>query len=311
MQDHAFTARAELVASTPDAGFVAGCSVAPFLGALRTRKVGGSLLGLWRLEKLLEVAVLREDIGERLLHNIVGGCVYESGILIDLSAMVSSSRTEALMWRVWVTSSSGMSVLLHRSWNQAIFLRAIMLCTVCAISRARAEQSAGGNLKAAADFKHRDYVIDRNAFDQPKSGRCNIDGALSVVERIGFIGAARSQRSGQLRGILFVGKLVQTQAQSPSECCAYRDVVAAPLRWTEARDSPLEYQAESLRDSEMASLGYSTATGYAGTYFRFRKPGRAAPGFGRCKRDRRRSRGDQLERLSCRSKSKPATRQSA
>jgi hypothetical protein len=30
------------------------------------------------------VAVLREDIVERLVHNIVCGCVDESGVLIDL-----------------------------------------------------------------------------------------------------------------------------------------------------------------------------------------------------------------------------------
>src|SRR5664279_1161219 len=45
---------------------------------------GSDLVGLWRLQKVLKVAVLREDIVERLVHHIVGGCVDESGVLIDL-----------------------------------------------------------------------------------------------------------------------------------------------------------------------------------------------------------------------------------
>ena len=48
----------------------------------------------------------------------------------------------------------------------------------------------GGNLKAAADFKHGDHVVDGNALIQPKAGRGYIDGALGVVERIGFVSAA-------------------------------------------------------------------------------------------------------------------------
>ena len=43
-----------------------------------------NLLGLRRLEEVLEVTVLREDIVQRLVHNIVGGCVDEGGVLIDL-----------------------------------------------------------------------------------------------------------------------------------------------------------------------------------------------------------------------------------
>jgi hypothetical protein len=39
---------------------------------------------LWRLQKVLKVAVFREDIVESLVHHIVGGCVDKSGILIDL-----------------------------------------------------------------------------------------------------------------------------------------------------------------------------------------------------------------------------------
>ena len=57
-QDHAFTARTEGVDSTPATSFFAGSSAAPLLGPLRTRKVGRNLLGLRRLEEVLEVTVL-------------------------------------------------------------------------------------------------------------------------------------------------------------------------------------------------------------------------------------------------------------
>src|SRR5258708_29180208 len=43
----------------------------------------GNLLGVWRLQEVLEVTVFREDIIERLIHNIVGGCVHQGGVLID------------------------------------------------------------------------------------------------------------------------------------------------------------------------------------------------------------------------------------
>ncbi len=45
---------------------------------------GSNLFGLRRLEEVLEVTVLRENIVERLINNIIGGCVHESGVLIDL-----------------------------------------------------------------------------------------------------------------------------------------------------------------------------------------------------------------------------------
>src|SRR5271157_1814372 len=55
-----------------------------FIWAFTDAQRRGDLLGLWRLQKVLEVAVLREDIVERLVDHIVGGCVDESGVLIDL-----------------------------------------------------------------------------------------------------------------------------------------------------------------------------------------------------------------------------------
>jgi hypothetical protein len=39
---------------------------------------------LWRLQEVLEVTVFRKDIAERLLYDIVGASVNESGVLIDL-----------------------------------------------------------------------------------------------------------------------------------------------------------------------------------------------------------------------------------
>src|SRR5208282_4870033 len=54
-----------------------------------------NLLGLRRLEKVLEVTVFREDIIERLIDNIVGGCVDKGGILIDLRRgdLIESDRS--------------------------------------------------------------------------------------------------------------------------------------------------------------------------------------------------------------------------
>jgi hypothetical protein len=84
MQDHAFTVRTEAVDSTPATSFLESCSAAPLAGPLRTRNAGGNLLGVWRLQEVLEVTVFGEDIIEGLIHNIVGGCVDEGGVLIDL-----------------------------------------------------------------------------------------------------------------------------------------------------------------------------------------------------------------------------------
>ena len=85
----------------------------------------------------------------------------------------------------------------------------------------------GGNLEAAADFKHRDNVLYRNAFDEPKSGRCDIHGSLRVVERIRLIGAARSQLSRELRGVLSMGKFdAEPMPNRVRNWCAYRDAFA-------------------------------------------------------------------------------------
>jgi len=84
MRDHAFTARTEAADSTPATSFFAGCSAAPIGRAFTDTQHRGNLLGVCRLQEILEVTVFREDIIERLIHNIVGGCVDEGGVLIDL-----------------------------------------------------------------------------------------------------------------------------------------------------------------------------------------------------------------------------------
>ena len=58
----------------------------------------------------------------------------------------------------------------------------------------------------AADFKHGDHVVDGDRLAEPKAGRGDIDSALGVVERIGFVGAARSKLASQLRGVHIVCK---------------------------------------------------------------------------------------------------------
>jgi hypothetical protein len=81
---HAFTARTEAVDSTPATSFLAGFLAAPLAGPFTDTQHRGNLLSLWRLQEVLEVTVFREDIIERLIQNIVGGCVDEGGVLIDL-----------------------------------------------------------------------------------------------------------------------------------------------------------------------------------------------------------------------------------
>jgi transposase len=56
---------------------------------------------------------------------------------------------------------------------------------------------------------HRDNLIYRNAFDEPKPSRRNVNRPLSVIKRIGLIGAARSELARELRGVLSTGKLMQ------------------------------------------------------------------------------------------------------
>jgi hypothetical protein len=48
-----------------------------------------------RLQKVLKVAAFREDIVDGLVYHIVGGCVDESGILIDLlgGELVQSNKS--------------------------------------------------------------------------------------------------------------------------------------------------------------------------------------------------------------------------
>ena len=79
---------------------------------------------------------------------------------------------------------------------------------LCNLPRTSAAE-CDGNLKAAANFKQRHNVVYRNAFDEPKPGRCNVNCSLCVVQGIRLIGAARSQLARELRGVFATGKLMQ------------------------------------------------------------------------------------------------------
>ena len=70
--------------AAPVAGFFAGGSAASLRWHFANAKGRRNLLRLWRLQELLKVAVLGEDIGESLLDNIIGTGMDEGGILIDL-----------------------------------------------------------------------------------------------------------------------------------------------------------------------------------------------------------------------------------
>ena len=89
----------------------ASSQAAPLLlePALCGCEASSDLLRLRRLQEVLKVAIFGEDIGERLLDDIVGGCVDEGGILIDLCSGCVGEPIEALICRVWMTSSSGIA----------------------------------------------------------------------------------------------------------------------------------------------------------------------------------------------------------
>src|SRR5260370_28436926 len=93
--------------------------------------------------------------------------------------------------------------------NQAIFLAGNhALCRGDNLSRTSGAKCAG-QLVSAADFKHGDYVVDGRAFQQPETGGSHVYCALGVVERIGLVGTAFSQSTGELSVIHAVRKIVQ------------------------------------------------------------------------------------------------------
>jgi hypothetical protein len=93
--------------------------------------------------------------------------------------------------------------------NQAIFLRAIILCAIRRNFPRTKGAEYGWNLEATANFMQRDNFVHRHVFDEQESGRCDINGSLRVVERIGFIGAARSELARDLRGVVAMGKFIE------------------------------------------------------------------------------------------------------
>src|ERR1700722_322179 len=102
----------------------------------------------------------------------------------------------ALLFSLWVVESGNLSAGNHS------------LRRLCDLPCTRAAK-CDGNLESAANFKQRDNVVDRNTFDEPKSGRRNVNRPLSVIERIGLIGTARSQLACKLGGVFAAGKLMQ------------------------------------------------------------------------------------------------------
>jgi hypothetical protein len=77
------------------------------------------LPGFRGLQIFLEVAIFGENVSERLFDDIVGASADESGILIDLAAVVSVKRIEAPIGRVWMTSSSGIAFSLGDELKQS------------------------------------------------------------------------------------------------------------------------------------------------------------------------------------------------
>jgi hypothetical protein len=83
MPDHAFTARTpstEAVRRLPSSGLFEHFGIRG-LPDTQSRR---DQLRPRSLQRVLKVAILREDIAERFVHHIVGGDLNENGILIDL-----------------------------------------------------------------------------------------------------------------------------------------------------------------------------------------------------------------------------------
>lgn len=68
---------------------------------------------LCSLQELLEVAVLAEDIGKCLFHDIIGAAMDESGILIDLRCGCIGEANRSTEMSGWMTSSNGIGILLR------------------------------------------------------------------------------------------------------------------------------------------------------------------------------------------------------
>src|ERR1035438_9099157 len=79
---------------------------------------------------------------------------------------------------------------------------------LCNLPRTSAAE-CDGNLESATNFKQRDNVVYRNAFDEPNSGRCNVDCSPCVVQGIRFIEGIRGKLARELRGVVATGKLMQ------------------------------------------------------------------------------------------------------
>ena len=138
------------------------------------------------------------------------------------------------------------------------------------------ERACDGNLESATNFKQRDNVVYRNAFEnEPKSGRRNVNRPLSWSKRIGLIVAERSQLAGKLGGIFAAVSHAEPMPNRARNGCGSRYPFAAVVSWMEGGHRRLEYRAGSHRNSKWnrRDIQKAPVTGYAGSYLQLRNPG--------------------------------------
>ena len=165
-----------------------------------------------------------------------------------------------------------------------------MRAAACVTVAARGDESVirRGNLRAAADHQQRDNVLHRNAFDEAKSGRCDIDRPLGVIKkRTGFIRAARSTRSRQLRGVFSVANSWRIHAQSCSELVCLPGCSRDAIGWGKGNAFAAGISSRDSPGFEVESQGYLTGMGYDGSSCNFGISASGESGCSPCRRDLR------------------------
>src|SRR5579883_3072143 len=120
------------------------------------------------------------------------------------AAVVSVRRIEALICRVWLTSSRGIVVLLVGGLSK--LLACDHLC--CGLSDIPGTSGAkpGGKVGRTACIKGGDHVLDGCPGEQRKTGRSHVHRSLGVVERIEFVRPAFGEQKRKLRYIRSVAQ---------------------------------------------------------------------------------------------------------
>ena len=115
----------------------------------------------------------------------------------------------------------------------------------------------------------------RNAFQQPEPGRSDVDCSLGIVERIRLIGTPFRQRPCQLHGVFSGDEFMRNPCPIVLGICVLSGTFVAGIcgRIGHRFDQRGSSRSKVL-GLEMESLGYSTVTRWAGSYFWFRNPGR-------------------------------------